>query len=120
MIKVRVQGEDLFVEGSVFAVDPVTHSLVISKYIIYTIFYKAYCSSLYIYNLHIYWVETKEDSYTLIQSSNIAEIDGDLDLSKLPSISELGIKYVLVSCYYFCATMSILFFTLIFIPGLTH
>ena len=31
MIKVRVQG-DLIVEGTVFAVDPVTHSLILSKF----------------------------------------------------------------------------------------
>ena len=36
--------------------------------------------------------ETKDDSFTLIHSSNVVEISGGLDLTKLPNISELGVK----------------------------
>jgi hypothetical protein len=57
------------VEGTVYAVDPVTHSIILSKQKTLFLIYKF---------LTIFQPTENESSYTMVNSSNIDHIDGNI------------------------------------------
>jgi hypothetical protein len=63
MIKIQVQSGKCY-EGEVFAIDPVTKSVVLKN----------------------------DGAYTILNSSQIAQIHGDITVLKSPPLAELGIR----------------------------
>lgn len=85
MIKIKLIGDNV-VEGTVFTVDPVTFSIVIRK--CYDGGFESKFSNLFLHSSS----GEKDDTFTLVNHSQIISIDGDLDFRKLPSKSECGPK----------------------------
>ena len=80
-------------EGTVFAVDPITHSLVLSK----CSKLKKLCTitNLIFYTITLfkfYFAEGTDGAFTLVSPSQILHIEGELSEFQTPAISEFGIK----------------------------